>query len=164
MSKKFVLLFLVTMFSFSSLVFANPRPGRMADDGKSKEEMMEEMHKKHLDRLTDDLKLTDEQREKIDKLLKSGWEEMVAKKEEFRKEMKELRDQKNEKIKEVLNDDQKSKFDEICNRMEKCMRDRRRKDDKDCKKMNKKNKKCPKDKKSRKRKDHKDRGPEDMMM
>lgn len=123
MKNKIVILFLLSLFVFTSLVSAKPNSERMKNsENPNREEMMEKMHKKHLDRLTEELKLTDEQRTKVDEVLRSGWKEMQKEKESFRKEIKEIRDKYDKKIQKILDNEQKSKFVEICKKMEEHMK------------------------------------------
>jgi hypothetical protein len=109
------------MFGISSLVYAKPHCDKMGDDGKPSKEMMEKMHQKHLGKLVETLKLTDDQKTKVDQIMKTGWEEMQAKKDKFKQEMKDLRNQKDSQIKEVLSDEQKTKFDSMCKEMKENM-------------------------------------------
>ena len=122
MKKKMTVLFLICLFCLSGLVYAKPDCDEMGNGPKPNKEMMKKMHQKHLNRLAKDLKLTDDQKAKIDQILKSGWDEMEAKKEKFKQEMKELREQKDVKIKELLNDEQKANFEKICKKMDENMK------------------------------------------
>jgi len=72
-----------------------------------------------LKRMTDQLTLTQEQQDKIKPILEDNQKQMQALRdngasmEDNREKMMKVRNESNEKIKAVLNDDQKKKFEEM---------------------------------------------------
>jgi transketolase len=105
--------------------------------------MMQKMHEERLDRLAKRLNLSDEQKSEIDEILKEGWEKIKDKKEKFREEVKTIKDENDNKIKDLLNEDQKLEFGKCLKEREKRYMKRKKKYKKECAKRMKKNmKKC----------------------
>ncbi|MDR0676285.1 MAG: hypothetical protein LBF97_04525 [Elusimicrobiota bacterium] len=76
-------------------------------------------HEKFLEKLKKDLGLTNEQIENIETILKANWEEIKARKDNFFKEIEELKNEKEDSIKLVLNKKQNKKFTKNLQKTEK---------------------------------------------
>ena len=128
--KKSALLSLVFLLAFVSVssAFWGKGDGEGKHRKHEKQEMMdkspEERHKCLMDRLEEDLGLSESQKAEVDKIIKSGWEKMEAEKEAFHKKMKEFKDAKDAEIMKILNDTQKIKFQEKIKEGEEKMKDR----------------------------------------
>ena len=86
----------------------------IADEGwgeKGKGMSMEQMHKKHLDKMTKDLNLTPEQQTKMADIMKAKGEKMQAEKKKMEDAMKVIKDDYNNKVKSVLTPEQATKYD-----------------------------------------------------
>lgn len=103
------LLLLVFVLVLVSAAFAGK--GKNCEDKKMSPEKMQE---KHLSKLSKELKLSTDQEAAIDKIMKNGWDEMMKEKEEFQAKMKLRKEAKDAEIMTILNEDQKVKFQEIC--------------------------------------------------
>jgi Spy/CpxP family protein refolding chaperone len=122
--KNFLVLSSVSVFTFLSLVSAKPmdKPVPQNLDDSNKKPMVCEMKKSKIDMLSEILKLTDVQKAKIEEILKSSFDEEKTKMDQFKKDMEEIKDKNNNKIKEILNDEQKLQF-VVINTYEKLMKD-----------------------------------------
>lgn len=113
--KKMKLLFMVLLVS--GFVYAQEdRPQRLQGEKPSPEEMIQ----KGIDRMKENLELSENQTAEIKRLLEKHHEEMQTEREAFRnmmeahrEKMQEKRGQLNEEIKSSLNDEQKVKFEEM---------------------------------------------------
>lgn len=103
--KKTILSLFCIFFIFGSFVFAGKPDGKSCD---SKCCDLKPCCK--LEKMASILNLTEEQKVKIGNILKDFEAEKGTKKEKFGKEMLELKNKKNNKIKEILNEEQKVQF------------------------------------------------------
>lgn len=122
--KNFLVLSSISVFICLSLVNAKPMDKSLPQnlDNSDKKPMMCEMRKSKVDMLSEILKLTDAQKLKIEEILKNSFEEEKAKMDQFKKDMEEIKDRNNNKIKEILNDEQKLQF-VVINTYQKIMKD-----------------------------------------
>jgi len=103
--KKCIFSLFCVFFLFGSLVFAEKLDEKCCD---SRGCCVKPCCK--LEKMTSILNLTEDQKLKIEKILKDFDDEKEVKKDKFGKEMFDLKNKKNNKIKEILNEEQKIQF------------------------------------------------------
>jgi Spy/CpxP family protein refolding chaperone len=81
----------------------------MKDNGQS----MEKMHEKHLNKMTKDLNLTPEQKDKISAIMKEKGEKRKAEMEKMHENSKTEMEATDKSIKEVLTPEQAQKYDKM---------------------------------------------------
>jgi len=151
--RKFLKLLLCLFFAFGNFLFAGKSDLKDKDIENFVKKNIECCDKQKcckLEKMAKIMNLTAEQKTKIEQIFKDFSAEKMTKKEKFEKEMTDLRNKKNSKIKEVLNEEQKIQFivfdtfekinfdkdKEFCNKFKKeCFKDKKCKYD--CKDMKK---------------------------
>jgi len=94
----------------------------------------EERHKFFMDKMAEDLGLNETQKVEIDKIMKDGWERMMAEKKIFHEKMEALKSEKDSEIMNILDETQKVKFQEKIKEREEKFKNRPKMDEK-CKDM-----------------------------
>ena len=88
--------------------------GNRKKDGKRDwAEKTEKGAKERIERLASELKLTDEQRSQVEEIGKRHRDEAKRLRDEFKEQMRLVREKKSAEIRALLSDDQKTKFDEM---------------------------------------------------
>ncbi len=97
---------------------AGPKFGHRAMSPEKRQERI-------LKRLASDLKLGDDQRKDVERILQEGRKKMDDLMEPLKPRFGEVRKETNAKIRQMLNPEQQSKFDAVTRKMENKWRDRR---------------------------------------
>ena len=107
----------------SGIIMAQRGPGR--GNGLGMGPIPEDRQERMVDRLAYELKLTDEQKEKVNEIYDKHFEEMKALREEEQKQLEAIRKKHDEKraevaesVKKELTGEQQVKYDELLNRVE----------------------------------------------
>ncbi|MFC1546393.1 hypothetical protein ACFL4O_01590 [bacterium] len=100
-------MFLLTGLAQAKGYGKGPRTGKCAD-----KEWSKQRHKEHVEKLAQELDLSEDQKEKVSEILKNGWEKINKEKEQMIQRVKEIRNKKDSSINSILNDEQKKKFEE----------------------------------------------------
>jgi len=97
---------------------------------KSDKKMMEEQAK-HLEKMTKDLNLTPDQKSKVEVILKEKGDKMKAEMQKMQDDKKAIKDEADQKIKDILTPEQLQKFDKIQAEHKAKMEKKMKKGDKD---------------------------------
>ncbi|MEW6040937.1 MAG: hypothetical protein AB1633_05395 [Elusimicrobiota bacterium] len=113
MNKKLIALVFASLISGAlTNVFAWGNNG----DWEKKAEMR---HKKHVEKLTKELALSKEQSEKISQILKDGWEKISAERKKIRELSRQIREETDKSIEQLLIPEQVEKFKKYREEMKK---------------------------------------------
>ncbi len=108
--KRVIAMLMACVFAASVCTVAFAMEGGWEGKGK---QSMEKMHEKHLEKMTKDLNLTVEQKDKISALMKNKSDKMMAEKKKMMDAEKIIRDDYNVKLKEVLTPEQATKHNKM---------------------------------------------------
>lgn len=121
--QKLSVAFIAGIILSSGIIMAQRGPGR--GNGLGMGPLPEDRQERMLDRLAYELKLTDEQKEKVNEIYGKHFEEMKTLREEEQKQIEAMRKKHDEKRAEVNDDvkkeltaEQQAKFDELLDRVE----------------------------------------------